>query len=72
MYAQCSRNVLKGANNSIPYQLPVTGENIAPVPIEEAIRAELEEMVSQVMVVGDRRKHLAVLLTLRSDRTTHE
>jgi long-chain-fatty-acid--CoA ligase ACSBG len=43
------------------------GENVAPVPIEEGIKAELGEVVSQAMVVGDRRKHLAVLLTLRTE-----
>ena len=29
-------------------------------------------VVIQVMVVGDGRKHLAVLLTLRSDQAQHE
>jgi len=43
------------------------GENVAPVPIEDDIKAELGEVVSQAMLVGDQRKHLAVLLTLRTE-----
>ncbi|XP_023339812.1 long-chain-fatty-acid--CoA ligase ACSBG2 isoform X2 [Eurytemora carolleeae] len=31
------------------------GENIAPVPIEDLLRAELEEICSHVMVIGDAR-----------------
>ena len=42
------------------------GENIAPVPIEEAIKAELGEVVSHAMLVGDHRKHLSVILTLKT------
>ena len=41
------------------------GENIAPTNIEEEIKTELEEVVSNVMVVGDGRKYLTALLTLR-------
>jgi len=40
------------------------GENVAPVLIEENIKAELP-CISQAMVVGDRRKYLSVLLTLK-------
>jgi len=44
------------------------GENIAPVPIEDNIKADpgIGEVVSHAMVVGDARKHLAVILTLKS------
>eukprot|EP00090_Calanus_glacialis_P010441 TRINITY_DN18825_c0_g1_i1.p1 TRINITY_DN18825_c0_g1~~TRINITY_DN18825_c0_g1_i1.p1 ORF type:complete len:503 (-),score=129.85 TRINITY_DN18825_c0_g1_i1:55-1374(-) len=42
------------------------GENVAPVPIEDAIKDELSEILSQAMVVGDKRKHLAVILTLKT------
>ncbi|XP_032780235.2 long-chain-fatty-acid--CoA ligase ACSBG2 [Daphnia magna] len=42
------------------------GENVAPVLIEDNIKAELP-IVSQAMVVGDRRKFLSVLLTLRTE-----
>ena len=40
------------------------GETVAPVLVEDNIKAELP-CVSQAMVVGDRRKFLAVLLTLK-------
>jgi len=43
------------------------GENIAPVPIEESIKGELEAILSHAMVVGDKRKHLAVILTLKTE-----
>ena len=42
------------------------GEKITPVPIEEAIKAELGEVVSHAMLVGDHRKHLSVILTLKT------
>ena len=45
------------------------GENIAPVPIEDAIKAELSEIVSHVMLVGDNRKYLSVLMTLKTETT---
>ena len=41
------------------------GENISPVAIEDNIRRELPDIVSNVMAVGDRRKHLTCLVTLR-------
>ncbi len=41
------------------------GENIAPVLIENNIKAELTEVVSNAMVIGDNRKYLTVLVTLR-------
>lgn len=49
------------------------GENIAPVTIEETIKAELSEIVSYAVVIGDNRKHLSVILTLRTeeDNTRH-
>jgi len=42
------------------------GENIAPVPIEEDIKAELVDIVSHGMVLGDQKKHLAIILTLKT------
>lgn len=41
------------------------GENIAPVPIESRFRQALPELVSNCILVGDRRKFLALLVTLR-------
>lgn len=40
------------------------GENIPPVPIEDAIKEEVP-LVSNVMVIGDKRKFLSCLLTLK-------
>ena len=40
------------------------GENVAPVLIEDNIKAECP-FVSQAMVIGDRRKFLSVFLTLK-------
>jgi len=42
------------------------GENIAPVPIEDMIKGQLKDVVSNCMVLGDKRKHLACILTLRT------
>ena len=41
------------------------GENIAPILIENSIRSELSDIVSNIMVVGDQRKYLTCLITLR-------
>jgi len=41
------------------------GKNIAPVPIEDNIKTSLKDVISQVVVVGDNRKHLSCLLTLQ-------
>ena len=41
------------------------GENISPIAIEDNIRHELPDVVSNVMAVGDRRKHLTCLITLK-------
>jgi len=42
------------------------GENVAPIPIEDAIKAQLKDLISNVMVLGDKRKHLAAIVTLRT------
>ncbi|CAK9296945.1 unnamed protein product [Gordionus sp. m RMFG-2023] len=43
------------------------GENVAPIPIEDAIKNELREFVSNAMVVGDYKKFLSVLLTIKTE-----
>ncbi|XP_054628341.1 long-chain-fatty-acid--CoA ligase ACSBG2-like isoform X2 [Dunckerocampus dactyliophorus] len=40
------------------------GENVAPVPIENLVKAETS-IISNVMLIGDRRKFLSMLLTLK-------
>jgi len=45
--------------------IPAGGENVAPVNIEEEIKSELQEVVSNVMVVGDGKKFLTCLITLK-------
>lgn len=42
------------------------GENVAPVLIEDAVKAELP-IISNIMVVGDKRKFLGALVTLKTD-----
>lgn len=43
------------------------GENVAPIPIEEAIKNQMPKILSNVMVLGDKRKHLACIVTLRTE-----
>ena len=50
----------------LPVELIITagGDNIAPVPIEDCIKEQLR-IVSNVMVIGDQKKYLSCLLTLK-------
>eukprot|EP00092_Neocalanus_flemingeri_P015406 GFUD01016671.1.p1 GENE.GFUD01016671.1~~GFUD01016671.1.p1 ORF type:complete len:503 (-),score=107.18 GFUD01016671.1:41-1348(-) len=41
------------------------GENVAPTNIENEIRTSLPDILSNVMVIGDRQKYLTCLLTLK-------
>ncbi|KAM3609225.1 uncharacterized protein V6R79_011334 [Siganus canaliculatus] len=49
------------------------GENVPPVPIEEAVKRELP-FISSAMLIGDKKKFLSMLLTLKccSDTETME
>ena len=42
------------------------GENVAPVPIEEDIK-NINKSISNIMIVGDDRKYLTAILTLKAD-----
>ena len=41
------------------------GINIAPIPIESQIKSELPDLISNVVVIGDNRKYLTCLVTLK-------
>jgi long-subunit acyl-CoA synthetase (AMP-forming) len=41
------------------------GENINPLLIEDGLRAELPTLLNNCMLVGDKKKYLVVLLTLK-------
>ena len=41
------------------------GKNIAPIPIESDIKDFLSNVVSQAVIIGDKRKYLSCLLTLK-------
>ncbi len=46
------------------------GENVAPLPIEDALK-ETSKILSTVVVLGDDKKYLAALLTLKTDQNGH-
>lgn len=47
------------------------GENVAPVPIEDALKAELPPL-SNVVVIGDKRKFLSAVLTFKTGVDANE
>uniref|UniRef100_A0A673X6Q1 long-chain-fatty-acid--CoA ligase n=1 Tax=Salmo trutta TaxID=8032 RepID=A0A673X6Q1_SALTR len=46
------------------------GENIPPVPIEDAVKAEIA-IISNAMLLGDKLKFLSMMLTLKVTNTTN-
>ena len=38
---------------------------MAPVPIEDKIKADLNHIVSNCMLIGDKKKYLVILITLK-------
>ena len=42
------------------------GENIPPVLLEDEIKKELGQVISNVMIIGDRKKFLSCLITLKA------
>lgn len=45
------------------------GENIPPVPIEDAVK-EAVPLISNAMLIGDKRKFLSMLLTIKVSKET--
>lgn len=43
------------------------GENIPPVLLEDDLKSEVAGVVSNLMAVGDKRKFLACLITLKAE-----
>ena len=59
-------NIVSMSYVSFIIELLITagGENVAPVAIEDAVKEQLP-CVSNCVVIGDRRKFLSILLTLK-------
>ena len=53
-------------NDQIIVELIITagGENVAPVPIEDRIKGEVP-FLSNIILIGDKRKFLSCLVTLK-------
>jgi long-chain-fatty-acid--CoA ligase ACSBG len=67
-YSSTQRGLGAGGGLGRIKELIITagGENVAPVPIEDKMK-ECCPILSNVMVVGDKRKFLAMLVTLRCE-----
>lgn len=48
------------------------GENVAPYPIEEKIMSRLKDFISWAVVIGDGRKFLSLVLTVRNSHSPSE
>lgn len=48
------------------------GENVAPYPIENFIMKKLKKYISWSIVVGDGRKFLSLLITIKNVNTANE
>merc|ERR1711902_97212 len=57
-------NLLKITGRIKELIITAGGENIAPVPIEDYLKAQCDG-ISNVMVIGDRKKYLVCLVTLK-------
>ena len=66
---------MKVYNISIVYVLCIEliitagGENVSPVYIEDCIKSEVPPFLSNVMLIGHKRKFLSCLLTLKVRNT---
>lgn len=49
--------------------IPAGGENVAPVPVEDGVKARCEA-ISNVMMVGDQQKFCCALVTLKAEGAT--
>eukprot|EP01062_Namystynia_karyoxenos_P078783 TRINITY_DN8171_c0_g1_i1.p1 TRINITY_DN8171_c0_g1~~TRINITY_DN8171_c0_g1_i1.p1 ORF type:complete len:817 (+),score=277.22 TRINITY_DN8171_c0_g1_i1:117-2567(+) len=52
--------------------IPAGGENVSPIPIEEHIKRDpqVNHIISNVMMVGDKRKYCVALVSLKVDGAT--
>ena len=46
------------------------GENVAPVPIENAVKLAGEDVISNVMMFGDRKSYMSAMVTLKAKGAT--